>query len=58
MWHKMLGTGTKCNVYQFLVWPKKFGPAQNMLGPVEGQGFKKVPLMPCPSTGPKFFWAC
>ena len=25
---------------QFLVSPKKFGPAQNSLGPVEGQGIK------------------
>ena len=25
-------------VYQFLVWPKKFGPAQNSLGPAEGRG--------------------
>ena len=24
----------------FLVWPKKFGPAQNILGPVEGQGIR------------------
>jgi hypothetical protein len=22
----------------FLVWHKKFGPAQNILGPVKGQG--------------------
>ena len=34
---------TKClglaqNVYQFLVPPKKFGAAQNILEPVEGQG--------------------
>ena len=28
------------NVYQFLVWPKKFGPAPNILGPVEGQGIR------------------
>ena len=25
-------------VNQFLVWNKKFGPAQNVLGPVKGQG--------------------
>ena len=35
--------GTKClrlpqNVYKFLVWHKKFGPAQNILEPVKGQG--------------------
>ena len=23
-----------------MVWPKKFGPAQNILGPVEGQGIR------------------
>ena len=26
------------NVNNFLVWHKKFGPAQNILGPVKGQG--------------------
>jgi hypothetical protein len=26
------------NVNQFLVWHKKFGPAQNVLRPVKGQG--------------------
>ena len=25
-------------VNKFLVWHKKFGPAQNILGPVKGQG--------------------
>jgi hypothetical protein len=25
-------------VNQFLVWHKQFGPAQNVLGPVKGQG--------------------
>jgi hypothetical protein len=25
-------------VNKFLVWDKKFGPAQNILGPVKGQG--------------------
>jgi len=36
-------SGTKClglaqYVNHFLVWHKKFGPAQNVLGPVKGQG--------------------
>ena len=36
-------SGTKClrlpqYVNKFLVWHKKFGPAQNILGPVKGQG--------------------
>ena len=36
-------SGTKClwlpqYVNNFLVWHKKFGPAQNILGPVKGQG--------------------
>ena len=40
---KKIWCGTKClglaqNVYKFLVWPKKFGSAQNVLGPVEGRG--------------------
>ena len=26
------------NAVKFLGWPKKFGPAQNVLGPVKGQG--------------------
>ena len=29
-------------VNKFLVWHKKFGPAQNILGPVEGQGIKSL----------------
>ncbi len=38
---------TKClglaqNVYQFLAWPKKCGPAQNILRPVEGRGIRPV----------------
>ena len=28
------------NAVLFLVWPKKFGPAQNILGPVKGQSIK------------------
>ena len=36
-------SGTKClwlpqYINKFLVWHKKFGPAQNILGPVKGQG--------------------
>ena len=30
--------GLAKNVYQFLVVTKIFGPAQNILGPVEGRG--------------------
>ena len=38
-------SGTKClwlpqYVNKFLVWHKKFGPAQNILGPVKGQGIR------------------
>ena len=29
------------NAVKFLGWPKKFGPAQNVLGPVKGQGMSK-----------------
>ena len=29
------------NAIQFSVGPKKIGPAQNILGPVEGQGNRK-----------------
>ena len=35
-YHKLFGAAL--NAIQFLVWLKKFGPAQNILGPVEGQG--------------------
>ena len=31
-------SGVALNAVQFLVWHKIFGPAQNILGPVEGQG--------------------
>ena len=30
------------NAVKFLVWLKKFGPAQNILGPVKGQGIKFI----------------
>ena len=33
--------GAAPNAIQFLVWSKKFGPAQNILGPVEGQGTRQ-----------------
>ena len=34
--------GVALNAIQFLVWPKKFGLAQNSLGPVEGQGIRQL----------------
>ena len=34
-----LGLGLAQHEYQLLVWHKKFGPAQNILGTVKGQGF-------------------
>ena len=36
VWHKKFVTGTYVN--KFLGWLKKFGPAQNILGPVQVQG--------------------
>ena len=30
----------------FFVWHKKFGPAQNILGPVKGQGISDLPRKP------------
>ena len=33
--------GVALNAIQFLVWLKNFGLAQNMLGPVEGQGIRR-----------------
>ena len=35
------------NAVKFLGWLKKFGPAQYILGPVKGQGKKKVSLWNC-----------
>ena len=32
------------NAVKFLGWLKKFGPAQNILGPVKGQGNREVEL--------------
>ena len=42
----MFWSGTICLwlaqcVNKFLVWHKKFGPAQNILGPVKGQGISQ-----------------
>jgi hypothetical protein len=57
-------------VNKFLVRHKKFGPAQDILRPVKGQGIRAVCnqervmmahiryldlLLPCPFTGPKMF---
>ena len=33
------------NAVKFLVWLKIFGPAQNILGPVKGQGSKSLTLL-------------
>ena len=38
IWSGIKKMGLAQFVNQFLVWHKKFGPAQNILGPVEGQG--------------------
>ena len=43
-------SGTKClrlpqYVNKFLVWHKKFGPAQNIFGPVKGQGINVVKFL-------------
>ena len=42
-------SGTKClwltqYVNKFLVWHKRFGPAQNIFGPVKGQGIRGVKI--------------
>ena len=49
------------NAVKFLGWPKKFGPAQNILGPVKGQGISEGSFL-CPVSGKKCtylikFWA-
>ena len=33
---------TETNVIQFLDWPNRIGPAQNILGPVEGHGIIEI----------------
>ena len=30
------------NAVKFLGWLKKFGPVQNILGPIKGQGIKSI----------------
>ena len=45
--------GVTENVIESLVWPKKFGLAQNILGPVEGQG-----IIACPSGPTIHFSFC
>jgi hypothetical protein len=42
VWHKMFITATI--THKFLVWHKTFGPAQNVLGPVKGQGITILKL--------------
>ena len=32
------------NVVKFLGWPQKIGPAQNILGPVKGQGINPITI--------------
>ena len=38
--HKMFVTATICK--KKLVWHKRFRPAQNILGPVKGQGIREI----------------
>ena len=39
--HKSFWRGAKCSQI-FGLWLKKFGPAQNVLGPVKGQGIRQT----------------
>ena len=43
--HKLFWRGTKCS--QILVLAQKFGPAQNVLGPVKGQGIRALKTSLC-----------
>ena len=50
-------SGTKClrlpqYVNDFLVWHKKIGPAQNILGPLKGQVKKRVLIWICINGSP------
>ena len=42
------------NAVKFLGWLKKFGPAQNLLGPVKGQGNRLCPVDEKKCLGMKF----
>ena len=55
-WQKSFWRGTKCS--QILWLAQKFGPAQNVLGPVKGQGIRllqgpKYPVLPTLSYIPR-----
>ena len=51
LWHSLtFWAGTKVfeealNAVKFLGWLKKFGPAQNILGPVKGQGISQLLIL-------------
>ena len=60
--HKSFWRGAKCS--QILGWLKKLGPAQNILGPVKGQGIRLIkPSRYMPiwqkllKMGPKIIWS-
>ena len=42
LWSGTKNLGLVQYVNQFLVWHKKFGPTQNVLGPVKGQGISQL----------------
>ena len=44
-WSGTESLGLAQNMNKFLVWHKKFEPAQNILGPVKGQGIRKTHKM-------------
>ena len=50
VWHVTKCLGLPQYVNKFLVWQKKFGLAQNILGPVKGQGIKCILLQVLQST--------
>ena len=53
VWHKKFGTGTICK--SILFWKKQIGPAQTILGPVKGQGIRKLFKMLLSHNSVKFF---
>ena len=42
LWSGTKNFGLAQYVTQFLVWLKKFGPAQNVFGPLKGQGIRRL----------------
>ena len=52
LWSGTKSLGLAQYVNQFLVWHKKFGPAQNVLGLIKEQGIPRKIKAPLPNLPP------